>query len=672
MSKIITVRRLFSFNYEVINKLSKNISLRLDDGYIIENVSYKKIIIYRYLLNFIGKYDLQIDRDLWIDNFLVNGYFSNKTYLNLYSVVLEKVVKPHLQKYGNNDIMATLFEDMYLTIDLINNKLNAFISPYVATLDIFTLLKVQFNKKLIDTMAEVSKNPSPEGVLKSYDVFDEIIREPRYRSFSITLLYLSKTASEGQVKQMFGCRGYITELNNKIFKIPMTNSFLLGFKNPYESTIESRAGTKALSLSGKAIEDTEYASREISLATMTVEGIYHGDCGKPVYVDFYVKGDIFDDDDNMISKSDIPNLVGKRYLDIKDNVEKIITKKDTHLENGYIRLRSAVYCGLSDKKKICSACIGAIGDTILPTDNLGNLAGNETARASSQGLLSAKHLLMTAVMARIRLVTLAKKYFLVRSDEFLLFKANILNKKIKEVYLKVKQSEAWGLDTLSRVSDIFSININKVSRISTITLVFQGANSIEEVELDIKSGSSYTHFTLEALNHIREVGYKSPDEDHFLINVNKFDNKKPMFKYDKIEFNLALLNRDFKSMLKTRKYIYVDGVMRSEFTPDVLVQNLFDLLNSKLNINIALIEIIVYAFTVKDLNSNNYDLGRGAVSRDVVGFKGAIDNRSIGSSYGWDDLQGKVLNPILYDTRNKPSTPLDVLLKPYEVIKYGE
>jgi len=669
---VIPIRRIFKISLDKILDLKRNISVELEDGVIYKNVNYKKIILMRYILNFIEKYPVKITSDIWIEKHLVNTHFSNKTYLSMYSIILKIIVTECIAREGHNRIMGPYFTDLYETIDLMNNNLSNYVGSYMATLDIFTLLEIQFNQKLINSIITARIDPSPKSIEHTYETFDTIIREERYSHTSIALLYLSKTASEGQIKQMFASRGYVTEMNNKIFRTPMTNSFLLGFRNVYDAVIESRSAAKALILSGKSIQDTEYTSRELAISSMVVEGIHHGDCGRPVYVDFYLKDNEYDDKGNLVSSTNLPELSGKHYLDPITGKEKILSSKDTHLLGGFIKLRSALYCGLSDKKKICSACIGTVADTIFERDNLGNLISTEVSRGAAQGLLSAKHLLITAISAKIKLNLLTKKYFMIRGDEFLLFKANILNKKIKEVYLKVRQDQVWGLDTLNRVSDVFAINVNKISRISDITLVIKGSTSIEEIELPINNNSTFAHFTLEALAFIREHGYVTPDEDHFLININKFDNKKPIFKYDKVEFNLALLNKEFKSMLKTRKFVYVDGVVRSEFTPDVLVQNVFDLLNSKLNINIALIEILIYTFTVKDLNNRNYDLGRGAVSHDVVGFKGAIDYRSIGASYDWDDLQNKILDPCLYEQDNKPSSPMDVFIKPHEVVKFGE
>jgi len=219
------------------------------------------------------------------------------------------------------------------------------------------------------------------------------------------------------------------------------------------------------------------------------------------------------------------------------------------------------------------------------------------------------------------------------------------------------------------VKDIFSLNIGKMSRLESVMLVYESKKETTEIELTLKSGNRYAFFTIDMLSYILKNGYETLDEDYYMVDLSNFNNKRPIFMYEKVEFDFAALIKEFKSMLKSRKFKKVDDKIKSEYTPDVLVQKLFELVNNKLSVNIALLEIIVYAFTIQDLTEHNYDLGRNSKNRDIGGFKEIIDYRGgLGASYNWDGLSGKILNPILHLEENKCSHPMDVLLKPNEVI----
>jgi len=649
-----------------ILELKKNMIIKFEDDVVME-CNYKGIITFRYLLAFYKKFNIKLTSDLWITNNLTNGLFTNNTYLKIYSSIFKQLAKVS-NRIMSNKAKLKLFKEYYIAIDTLNKKLVIHTVDYCLGVEVEDILKIQFDSRLMEAIHEASVNNSKSAIDHVYDILDEVMNDEKYRHNPIRLLYASKTVSIGQIRQLLGSRGYITEMDSKIFNIPMTNSFALGFKNIYDAAIESRAGSKAMYLSSKAIQDAEYMARELQLATMTIENIYRGDCGNPTYVDFYVNPDSYNSTGDLERKGDLPNIIGKRYKDT-DGKEKIIDGNEKHLISTYIKLRMAIYCSHPDKHSICSACIGEIADSILDHQNLGHITATTASAGMSQALLSTKHLLTSASSANIRLDAAVAKYMLVRNNEKLIFKAGVLGKKIKRVYLKFRQREAWGLENVMNVKDIFSININKVSRLSSVFLVFESKRETVEIELPLKYASRRAVFSIDILSHIIKHGYNTADEEFYIIDINDFDNKRPIFMYDKVEFDFAALIKEFKGKLKTRKYKQVGDKYKSEYAPHVLVQTLFELINNKLNVNIALLEIMTYAFAVQDLTNRNFDLGRNAVNKDVVGFREVIDYRTISTSYNWDNLQGKVLNPVLHLPYNKCSSPMDTFLCPNETIK---
>jgi len=662
----IPISKIMQVDLKTILGLRKNIDIVFEDGVVI-HAFYKHIILFRYLLNFYKSSKVELTSDLWVEKHLVNGLFTNGTYLSIYSLVFRKVAKSS-DRYMSNSSKLKLFKNMYVSIDLVNKYLVAEVAHYAIGSSLLDILDIQFEPKLMEAIHNVSIKNSKVSIDEAYNVLDEVMKLPKFNNNPVSLLYRSKMVSIGQMRQLLGPRGFVTEMDSKIFTIPMSNSFTLGFKGIYDAAIESRAGAKAMYLSSKAIQDAEYMARELQLATMTIENVHRGDCGKPTYVDFYVRPDEYNGNGELERKGDLTNLIGKRYK-FKDNVERIIDGTEEHLVGEYIQLRMAVYCGLPDKHSICSACIGEIADSILDHQNLGHITSTSGSAGMSQALLSTKHLLTSAVTASIKLDPSVSKFMLVRNNEKLLFKAGVLGKKIKNIYLKFKQREAWGIDNIMNVKDIFSININKVSRLSSVILVIESKKESVEIELNLKYATRRAVFSIDMLSHIIKNGYSTLDEEYYMVDINNFDNKRPVFIYEKVEFDFAALIKEFKSMLKTRKYKNVNGRYKSEFGPHVLVQNLFELINNKLNVNIALLEVLTYAFTVQDLTNRNFDLGRNAKSRDVVAFREVIDYRSVGASFNWDNLLGKTLSPVTHVKENKCSTPMDVFFCPNEAIE---
>jgi hypothetical protein len=663
---VIDIGKILMLTLDEILNLKKNVNIKFEDGVIINNASYKHVIIFRYLMEVRRDIEFPVVSELWVSNYLVNGLFTNGSYLGVYSRLFRLLAKSS-KDIISNELKLRLFKSMYETINTVNRKLVTHFSEYCLGSEIQDMLEIQFEPELMEAIHLASENNSKAAIENSYEVLDKVIKNKKFDDNPMQLFYLSRTVSIGQIRQLLACRGYVTEMDSKIFNIPMTNSFVLGFKNIYEAAIESRAGAKAMYLSSKAIQDAEYMARELQLATMPIENVYRGDCGKPTYVDFYVRSLEVDEKGDVVTKGDLKNIIGKRYLDT-DGIEKIIDGSEKHLENTYIKLRMAVYCGHPDKHSICSACIGEIADSILDHQNLGHISSTTGSTGMSQALLSTKHLLISASSASIKLDPAVSKYMLIRNNEKLIFKAGVLNKKTKRVYLKFKQREAWGLDNVMNVTDIFSINISKISRLSSAILVFESKKETVEIELPLKYSSRRAFFSIEMLSHIMVNGYETLDEEYYMVDINDLLPKTPIFMYEKVEFDFSALIKEFKSLLKTRKYKKVEDKYKSEYMPHVLVQNLFELINNKLDVNIALLEVLTYAFTVQDLTNRNFDLGRNTLNKDVVGFREVIDYRSAGASYNWDDLQNKVLNPILHMRENKCSHPMDVFFCPNEAI----
>lgn len=666
--KVINIRTLFKMSANKVSMLSKNMDLRFEDGIIIHGCYYKDIIVFRYLLDFVTKYEVLISSKLWLLNFYQNNFYSSNVHTDIYSLLLRDIVEPYLIKHGNNDIIDSLTRDMMQCICTLNRDLIGRIIQYSISLDAMDMIRIQMDNTIINELLAVKRDPSPLRIKESYNILDKAMRKPIYRGNAMVMLYLAKIASQGQMRQLFMSRGYITDLSNKIFRRPMTNSFMLGFYDIPDGLTESKAGAKALHLSGTSIQNTEYTNRLLGVAASSVENVWHGSCNNPKYTNFYVKDKQVDEHNNLLFNGALPNLVGKRYID-QNGIEKVISSKDTHLINSVIKIRHATGCSYHDEKTICSACIGEMADTINKDQNLAVFILTLLMVIFGQGMLSAKHLLNNAINATINISDKTKKFLMLKNNEELFFRANIVNKKTKRVLLKFKQSEAWGLDTILQVTDMFSINTARISKINEMELlVIDRHGEVETNVLPIKTNGGGAFLSIPFLRYIAINGFEVYDDEHYAVEVNNLDVKQSILRYDKIEYSLTTLNSEFKSMIKSQKFVSVDGVIRSEVTPDVLVQQLFDLLNSKLSVNIAIIEILVYIFTAKDITTGDFNLGRGAKYSNVVGFAQAMAGRSLGNTYNYDNMHGSVINPMMFFL-SSASTPLDVLLMPNEVIK---
>ena len=666
--KPIPVRALYKLDFEDLIRLKTDLPIQFENGSVIK-VFHKELIVSILLTRFLPEWNIKILPDILISNYYTNGYFSSSSYTKLYSVLYYRIIKEYLEPNNLYNEYEFILKDMYKTINFFQNEFVSRIQDYNIGIEISDVLPIALDEEIILSIKKVNEEPTQANIEKSYKVLDKIIKEGKYKDNIMTLVYQSGMVNINQLRQLFGSRGFLTEINSKIFKQPMVNSFTLGFKNMYEALIESRAGAKALYMSTNAIRKSEQVAREFQLATMPVEEIVYTDCGNRDYIEFYVRPKEVDENGKVIWNGDLQNLIGSKYMNEKGEWETI-TPDHKFLEGKTIKLRSILHCKLRNKKQICSACYGDLVYGLFKHSNLGHINVTNITRDISQSLLSTKHLLKSASASEITLDSVASQFFVIKNTDKLYIKPNLVGKKNTRVILHIPQTQVLGLRGLETLN-LLNINISKLSRIKGFTLEIRKGDKSEFYPIKIKNGNRGGFFTLEFLFYIKKKGFSIDENDDYAIDITDIDPKKTaIIKYERAEFDFNALSSEFASLIAKRRYVLQNGRRTSEFTAEVLVQKIFDLLNKKLNINIKKIETLVYGFTVFDLDKDNYDLGRNSKYLDVVGLKYAIDYRSIGGSFGWSRLLQKIFNPYLMVEDNKPDHPMDVLFKPNEVVNY--
>jgi len=659
------IRRVFNLPIEDIVQLKHNLDVVFDDNETILNCDYKAIIVFRCIIDLVNVIPgIKLNSNLYIDNHLNVGYFNYDTYTTMYSMILEQYVNDIVKINNDISLIPKLLREMYVCI----NNLPVYIKSlgdYAIGIEILDVFNIQFKDTLLKSMTKVTDIPSQVNIEKTYNELNNILIDLD-KTNVIKLIYLSKMVNENQLRQLFGSRGYVTEIDSSIFTTPMTNSFTLGEKNIYDAGIESRSSAKAYFLSHRAIQNTEYTARGLQLVAMVVERIWYGDCGNTEYTPFYVrpKDDVY--------KGDLKELVGKYYLNEDTNKEEVITPLHTHLSGKTIKLRMVDTCKYPDKKKICSKCFGDLAYSILEHQNLGHICVTNPTKDTTQSLLSTKHLTKSASSNVVILNKSLEQFFMVKFKDKLFLQRRFNGRKTKGLKLHIPQNQVRSFEEVLNTKDIMSINLDKVSWLYELVME-EYSKTVKNNEdmffpLEVKISSRIGIFTNYFWSYLLKHGYDIDELDNYVINLDNWDYTKPIIMYEKKEFDFAALGQQFSSLIKTRKYYKSGNVKRAEFTPTVLVEKLFDLLNSKLSTNIALLEVLVYSFTAKDINNNNYDLSRNSPDRELIGIKNAIDDRSISGSFGWNSLERKIFNPELMFPENRPSTPLDVIFKPNETL----
>ena len=663
---VLPVRELLKFqSHELLIGLKTSLNILWEDN-ITTTMTHREIIVQRYILELMVIIpELPIISRYNITNYYTNGIYTSKTINNYYEATLKDIVEFYCKPNDNRDILPLVYASMQSIYNNIYNDVIYNITDYSSSISITDFLDIQFKPELITSMKNVAINKDVDSVNKTYDVLDNIMRNDiSLKDNVIVRGYISGTVSPNQVKQLLASRGYVTEIDSNIFKYPISSSFTLGMTDLYDVSVESRSGAKALYMSNKAVPESEYFARELQLVTMVVEKLVDGDCGNRDYMDWYIRPK------EKFGKSDLSNIVGKRYLDT-DGVEKVITLNCKHLEDTTIKLRVAFRCKLPNKTHICTSCFGELSYGVHIHSNIGHFSATEVTQKVTQSILSTKHLTSSATVGDIKLDETAKKFFNVKNKNNYAFKANLINKSKTKYSMIVNQYDAFGLKDLNKSVDVYKLNPQRISRIESIILVTETGDNTEYHPIIIKDASKYGSFTYEFLEYIVNVGNKLDSLDRYVIDLSGWTTAANVIAMPELEYNYLALAKNIKHMFK---YMAMEKTGTAKETPESLLQKLFDVINSKLDVNLAMLEVIVYAFTIMSKENSNYDLGRNTATQQLMPISRVVTNRSLGAGYAWEKVVKTIISPRSFAGFNNISHPLDVLIRPAEVIRdyYGK
>lgn len=660
--KAVPVRELLKFTpIELLNGLTTDLNILFEDD-VVQLVPYKEIIIMRYIMDInVLVPDIEIDSKYVLSNYYVNGFYTDKSINKLLEHIVTKIIFTKI-KPNNDD--KTILEEVFKLIWEINNRIyNEVVFSaieYSGSMAIEDVLEIQMDDRLIDSMKQVALKKDVDSVNNTYRVLEDIIyNKKEIKENQIVKGYIAGTINANQVKQLLGSRGFVTEIDNHIFKYPISSSFTLGMDNIYDMAIESRSGAKALFISTRAVRISEYFAREMQLVTMIVEKLVDGDCGNTNYINWYVRGP------EVTGKSDIDNMVGKEFLDPDTGEKGIVTKNHKHLEGKLIKIRSVFGCKLKDKRCICSRCFGDLSYSITKNTNLGHFCSTELSEKETQNMLSTKHHTGSAASRDIILDAQAEQYFIIRGGNSYHFKSCIFNPGKTRYELVIDQISGFGLKDLNPNIDVNKLNTTRITRIEDFYIHKVTDKGEEYIHIVVRDGNKFGNFTYTMLDYIIKNGYSMDNQDRYVIDLSKWESKTAVVEMPDIEFDYLTLVNQVKRLFKSME---TDSIGVGYITPEALLQNTFDLVNYKLNLNIALLEVIIYGFTINNPENGDYSLSRDKEVIKLGNIQSVMRNRSLGAGYGWEMLTKTVLSPKSYKNHNGIRHPMDVIIKPQEVI----
>ena len=653
---------------ELIEKLSGDFILVFDDGELRTN--YKETIYSSFIWLFHRRFPMvplsykhhvaslfKRDED---GNYLSGNKgdthikLLNKVYWDTHAII-------------NKDNPAHFDEELCELAFIATNDLYNYLSSldeYVESFDILDYLEIRELPEVKQVLADIDTD---ESINIAYDTVSKTIK----KDIRLNRNPLVRADRDGSIKhmQLLQCmvaRGKTTDIDSYQFKEPIKRGYLDGFKTIYETIIESRPASQSLFFNKDTLKKTEYFSRRLQIQTMIVERVHPGDCGSQNYLIWKLSGENYDSHGRLTKQKDSHYFRGKFFLNEETGQLQEFKESDEHYIGKRLKFRSPVAgCFHPDPKGICSTCYGALASSVPTNANLGHLVAAFIMAKISQSILSLKHYQGSALIGRIELDQNQGRFFITNKlANAYLIKPNWKGKELKMV---IPKEEIIGITDLQLVDDVRTFgSITHFSEVSNVTFIIKDGNITDSVPVDIGMGRRLGSLTFQALEFIKQHGWDYDVKGNYIIDLKDWDPETILLKLPDIHVTASDLSKEIESLIEGRK-----TELRQRDThdaPEELLFNLYNTVNNSLDINIALLEVVVYGAMVQDSQNKNFNLPKGNSRRGLGVSEVTIAGRGLGGAMGYEDHAATIQNPNSYVWQGRPSHVMDVFIKPKEAV----
>lgn len=643
---------------ELEEVLTGRFILVFDDGEIETNVRETMYSAYSWLFH-----KLYPATPLLTSHFVTTALkgkrLSTQTHLTLLGNAMWSVHDAYLNN-GEEVDRDHLAQLVYQITNQMYNELTQRSEPYVTSLDITDFMEVMAEPTI--AAAKANLQPTEASIAETYEIALKTIKtSPTLAHNPLSKIVRSGLANDNQVLQCVIARGFVTDTDSHQFRHPILRGFAEGLRLFHDIFIESRSASKALVFSKTPLQEAEYFSRRLQLVCQIVKNLHRGDCGTNSYFYFPVRDEIRDDLGHVEFEGDLKRIIGKYYLDEKDNRLKSIKITDTHLIGKTLKMRSVRHCAHPDPYGVCEICFGEMGAQVPDGTNLGHMCCTSMTQKSSQSVLSVKHLDGSAAIEGIRIEDWQRPYLATTADGM----SYILSPKLagKPIKLVIPAAAATGITDVMTVDRVENLNITRVSELKDIGLIIGHSNElVEEISIPVRLGRRLSSMTYPLLRQIREKNFEVDRAGNFVVDMEGWKMNQPILTLPMKHFNMSDHSKEIANILESS---VKEMVKRDkEISPDSFTIEVHDVINSRLDVNLAVTEVVVLGAMIQSAEEHNYFLPKPWTQSGLGVMEKTMDYRSLSANMAYEGHLDVFLDPMSYLLKTRPDHPFDLLLEP--------
>ncbi len=595
-----------------------------------------------------------------VSSYISRERLSSKTHIDLLTVIYWDTLGAYPeQKLQIKDGTTRL---IYEVTNQLYNDMIVKTEGSIMSIDILDFLEINNHPDIQKAFTKLQ--PTPESIDHTYRAIMQTIHgDPNLDGNSLTRAVKSRMVNANQVLQCVGPRGFVSEVDGAILVNPVTRSYTQGMRTLYNEVAESRTAAKALYFSESPLQDSEYFARRLQLVCMSVEKLSRNDCGSTQYLNWRIKPPVIEDGRETYP-GDLKFLVGKYYLDPVTKTLKAIKRSDKHLNNTVVQLRSVLYCKDPNPHNVCEVCFGQMADNIGDHMNLGHVCSATTTRQTTQSVLSTKHLDASSTSNPIQFSPEMQPFFQIeeKTTEYRL-KPTLKSKNLR---LIIASSDLFGFTDILQTENVEDMDPSRISSIEEVGFAFLNIDDSAPAVIKIGQMGRKAVLSTEFLKYAKKKRWEINSAHHFVFDMSDWDYSQMLFKLPDMEYSFAKHSKQIAEIIES-KMEALNQRNRPE-SPVRTLQELFDMANSKISVNLSLLEVIIYAMMVYNQDKGDMYLARNSEHATLGVRDDVIRNRSLSASFGFESQMASVMNPQSFFKGTRPDHPLDVFFCPKEVL----
>ena len=653
METIYSARKLLQAEpLDVLNNFLGVVSVEFDNGEVIKSTG-TQLAISRYAWEIFKEFDkINI-----LPRHHVSAYmkeetnFTPGTVLQVMSVIATDIFDTY--KHYSSEEAYNLQDKVWGYFLDVNNRLMNDIMIHCAenrsTLNIEDILQIMKDEDILRVKRD---NPvTKESMARENDLVERIYSEKkaildtaRFKENNICIMMRSGTIKVPQLMQCIGPRGSVTDMNSSIFAEPIQDGYLDGFRRIYDTLVESRTAAMSLNNQSGPLKFTEYLSRRVQLVGMELRNLHFGDCGSKHYLEFQVQ-----------TKSDLKLLESMNYVDELGNITPV-RKNSLHLLGKRIKLRTVLGCQHNDPNGVCSVCFGEASRNIARYRNLGHYCVISLTEIITQLVLSTKHHTGSAHGSTINLTEFVKNYLREIQDGYGVTLTEDVYRKYKNIKLIVSEEAFNGLTDIKDVDNITILSPKRTTHVNRIKLLLTDKkDDIEEVILDVVPFKDEGYLSMNVLRHMKNKGWEVRNNE-IEIDLTDFNINHSLIEITAKQFDMFAYSKGIEKILKSS----VKDIKRraNDLTPEMFLMELMDAITLKLDINMAIMQVVAYTMLCTDIQGKDYSLPKPWTKHGVGTMDHIITGRCLSAALAYEKQGDTLLSPHSFSIRNRPDSPM--------------